>query len=761
MPADPNARTSHKIRIEEQKPPRFVSMKWWVLTPILIVLTLMLMVAAYGIAYALTSDLQTTSEDDILNTRETIAQNALVLGENLRTEADRIAFTQDVPFYIQVQDGGALQNVVEPLAALAELDLVIVGNPDGSEIIGLQRVASDGVIDYAVTSQAQLNSIQAVQAVLGGAASASNILMLERRPLLVTVHPVKQGDTLVGLVLVGMDVSRALNQIRGEADVTLYGSDEALIGSTLNNPTAKLEAEIFTAALKNDSEATIERIELKDSTYQTTYMPLLVGQTPIGVLAVYQPEATTADSSTTRQVASVIAALLMGGVCVAGYYSVAWQTRRLQKITQVADKLAAGEEARTNMQTRDEISAVGVALDRYAAAAKLQVQQLQNDLRQERREISHLQAILEGLPQGILIQDMEGRVLTMNAAARDLFGVYGDSKEAGQLKQWAAQASHKLGKEIVPGVFSIHDTTRIQVQNKVLQVQAASFITLADKPVGTLLMLHDVSVHANRATQREVLLSELAHDQQVSPVSRAHMADTGLHDTGISEESMQIIAQEIGQDSRAMQRMITEYRDLTLLRPDELRQRQAAVNVNELLLALIEEWRSLALGASVDLEISLPEDDIFVLGDEKRLRMALGNLIDNSIKYATHGAQVFVQAYPIVEESRMEFLIEDTGVGIAYEELPHVFTRFYRGKPVLPDGTRLKVPGAGQGLFLTRQIVHAHGGQITLTSKPGEGTQVSILLPLTADVSMILEPPSEKVSLWDQPTTKMRLERHH
>ncbi|MBZ0306896.1 MAG: PAS domain-containing protein, partial [Anaerolineae bacterium] len=342
----------------------------------------------------------------------------------------------------------------------------------------------------------------------------------------------------------------------------------------------------------------------------------------------------------TQQIVSMLAAAVVRVVCIAGHLSVSWLIQRINKITHVADQLAAGEEARTHMTARDELGAMGVALDRYAAAARLQVQQIQSDLRQERRQVAHLQAVLEGLPHGVLIQDVEGRVMTMNGAAREMLGVYGDSREAQQLKLWAAQVSDRLGREVAPGIFSINETTQIPMNHKLLHVQAVSLVTIADKPVGTVLMLQDITDKAVSANRREAVVNELAQDAHVSPSLRVQTADTNLHTTGIDK-----LAQDIAQDSRAMQRMITEYRDLTLLRQNELREQ--AVHVADLLLALAEEWRSLAAAAGIDLEVSLPEDDVYVLGDEKRLRMALGNLLDNSIKYATSGAQVYLQAYPI------------------------------------------------------------------------------------------------------------------
>jgi len=92
-----------------------------------------------------------------------------------------------------------------------------------------------------------------------------------------------------------------------------------------------------------------------------------------------------------------------------------------------------------------------------------------------------------------------------------------------------------------------------------------------------------------------------------------------------------------------------------------------------------------------------------------------------------------------------EISVRDSGVGIQPRDLPHVFTRFYRGSPFKPDGTLLRVPGMGQGLFISQRVIEAHGGTLHLDSQPGRGTQVVCSLPLTAPVTMSFESTSAAI----------------
>jgi two-component system OmpR family sensor kinase len=116
-----------------------------------------------------------------------------------------------------------------------------------------------------------------------------------------------------------------------------------------------------------------------------------------------------------------------------------------------------------------------------------------------------------------------------------------------------------------------------------------------------------------------------------------------------------------------------------------------------------------------------------IYGDRDLLALAVYNLLDNAIKFSSPGDSVSVKAFE--QGARMIIEVADTGPGIPEAEVPHVWKELYR-----TQGAQ-GVPGNGLGLALVRAIVDGHGGQVTLRSRVGEGTAVTMILPLHRSVS--------------------------
>jgi signal transduction histidine kinase len=114
------------------------------------------------------------------------------------------------------------------------------------------------------------------------------------------------------------------------------------------------------------------------------------------------------------------------------------------------------------------------------------------------------------------------------------------------------------------------------------------------------------------------------------------------------------------------------------------------------------------------------------VGDNDRLAQVLDNLISNALKFSPPGGQVVVRLARADGRARIE--VEDTGVGIPAEDLPHLFDRFYRA----PNATGGAVPGLGLGLMIVRAIVEGHDGEVTVRSHVGSGTTFLVELPLRA-----------------------------
>jgi signal transduction histidine kinase len=143
-------------------------------------------------------------------------------------------------------------------------------------------------------------------------------------------------------------------------------------------------------------------------------------------------------------------------------------------------------------------------------------------------------------------------------------------------------------------------------------------------------------------------------------------------------------------------------------------------DAGELIEAASCAWTAVAREKGIDLLIWPPVPPLALHCDRARIELALSNLLDNALKFTSPGGQVAVGAEQ--RESAVRLWVRDTGCGIAPEDRPHIFERFYRGRNA-PEG------GSGLGLAIVQSIVRAHGGRIFVESKPDAGSFFAVELP--------------------------------
>lgn len=164
---------------------------------------------------------------------------------------------------------------------------------------------------------------------------------------------------------------------------------------------------------------------------------------------------------------------------------------------------------------------------------------------------------------------------------------------------------------------------------------------------------------------------------------------------------------------------------LTLARSDSQTatvQRQP-VDLTELVQRVVELFETIAMAKRLELEADLP-GEIHIMGDPDRLHQLFVNLLDNACKYTPEGGKVRVSI--ALEKNTAVVRVEDTGQGIVDVDLNRVFERFFRADEARHRGTG----GVGLGLAIAKWIVEAHQGKIMLKSKLGEGTRVTVKLPV-------------------------------
>jgi len=219
--------------------------------------------------------------------------------------------------------------------------------------------------------------------------------------------------------------------------------------------------------------------------------------------------------------------------------------------------------------------------------------------------------------------------------------------------------------------------------------------------------------------QRDEVLAIVAHDLR-NPLNRIMMSSAILKDDVPGEAPARAVA-IIQNAVRGMDRLIRDLLDVSRVEAGGLPLERTEVAVAPLLAELSEQFDALARSRSVALTAAAAEP-LTVAADRGRLLQALSNLLDNALRLTPSGGSVTIDA--VRSHPHVEFRVADTGPGIAAEQLPHVFDRFWQG-------TRERRGSAGLGLAIVKGIVEAHGGRVSVESKAGEGTTFRLWIPAT------------------------------
>jgi PAS domain S-box-containing protein len=226
---------------------------------------------------------------------------------------------------------------------------------------------------------------------------------------------------------------------------------------------------------------------------------------------------------------------------------------------------------------------------------------------------------------------------------------------------------------------------------------------------------------AVQATQlRDQVLGVVAHDLR-NPLSTILLQVGALKRHGTqAERRSQKPTEAIHHAATRMNRLIQDLLDVALMESGQLGMEQARLSVRELIIGAVEMQRPLAASSSLELRVDLDRDVPEIWGDRDRLLQVFENLIGNAIKFTDAGGSITVSAASIDHE--VVFGVADTGVGIAPEDLPRVFDRFWQA-------TRAGQQGAGLGLPITKGIVETHGGRIWVDSSEDRGTTFFFTIP--------------------------------
>ena len=217
-------------------------------------------------------------------------------------------------------------------------------------------------------------------------------------------------------------------------------------------------------------------------------------------------------------------------------------------------------------------------------------------------------------------------------------------------------------------------------------------------------------------------ISIVSHELQ-TPVAiiKAYAGTLAREDAPWSRETVTRIAHTIEEECDRLYRLITDLLDISRIQAGRVAMSIGPVDLADLAETLAE--RSRTRSPAHDFRTDFPPDFPIIQGDREKLRQALDNLLDNAIKYSPAGGVIVLAGR--VEPKHVVVSVRDEGIGIPHEERQRVFERFHRVDTRLSRSTQ----GVGLGLYITKTIVDAHGGQIWVES-PGSGGGSTFLIRL-------------------------------
>jgi len=354
----------------------------------------------------------------------------------------------------------------------------------------------------------------------------------------------------------------------------------------------------------------------------------------------------------------------------------------------------------------------------------------------------YLRAVLDSVDYAVVVTDLNGRVRLANRTTENVFGVHESEIINRPLADVIGhQSLREVAERITRGEVTGRESIQVSLSDdRIMATQVAPILDAQGERVGYVLAMADVTAPHRLSQLKSQVIRIASHDLR-NPLQLAggffHIL---LEELPPLTEMQANLAQRITHHLKTMERLIDELLELERVeisaeRPEEL------LDMGLLVQQAASEYRWQAEMKGLRFWTEVTQDISPVRGNHRMLLQAIGNLLDNAIKYTPEGGTITLRLWE--EGGEVILTVKDTGVGIPPEALPHIFEHFYRAHQ---PGTE-HVSGTGLGLSLVQSIVREHRGRVWVESEgvPGKGSLFGIALPAARE-----QPERYPVDLPDQ-----------
>lgn len=342
---------------------------------------------------------------------------------------------------------------------------------------------------------------------------------------------------------------------------------------------------------------------------------------------------------------------------------------------------------------------------------------------------SNLRIILDSVYDAVFIHDLDGTIIDVNKQMLYMFRVTSEEAAGFSFKDDYSTPDNPIDSltEIWQAVISGEDRlfewrARRPGDGSVFDVEIyLSRIRLNNRDV-ILSTVRDISARKRAEKERSALLHMMTHDIK-GPLTVIDGYCEMLMDEVTAPLPNNMIV-EIRKASGRISSMIKDMLDLSAMECGKLELNNGPIVVPELIVQTIGDRYMPSQTHGIKIRFDVPPGLPVITGDGKQLGRAVENLVSNAVKFSRRGGEITVRTGVSPGDPTMVYIeVVDTGIGIADEDLPHVFEKYYRGKKT---GA---VIGSGLGLAIVKAVAMAHGGHVEVESVVGKGSTFRLVLP--------------------------------
>jgi signal transduction histidine kinase/HAMP domain-containing protein len=394
--------------------------------------------------------------------------------------------------------------------------------------------------------------------------------------------------------------------------------------------------------------------------------------------------------------------------------------RPLRLLSLAVRRIGEGDlDARARIEGKDEIAEVGRELDTMADKLSEYRSSSLGELLQAQQAS---QAAIDSLPDPVIVLSLDGQVLNVNQAAEYLVALEAGRDPLSRLPPQLREAIDKIRAHIFAGKGSyaprgVEEAIRVEGEGggRALLPRATPLYSEQGNVTGATIVLQDVTRLLRFDELKNDLVATVAHEFR-TPLTSMRMAVHILLEgmVGPLNDKQLDLVGAARDDCERLQGIVEDLLDLSRIQAGKVEVSLTALPAKSILDAAVAAKEDAARDAGLKIEGDLIEPVLPVLVDPDRINLVFDNLVGNAIRHSPKGSRIVIRARP--EKAWVRFEVEDQGPGIPVEYQQRIFEKFFR----MP-GT--KGEGIGLGLYISREIVAAHGGQMGVESEPEKGSR--------------------------------------